>query len=344
MKKLFIIFFVVLGLAGTGTAGYYAWNSPKEEAALTEKIGEVETVEETKEISDAADTDSSGIDDWGACTQTSQISKPGGDDVGWSDVKLYQATSADGKTFENEKVIVIGGGVPSVTTGPDGIIVAVFQWWSPEDNEDAYNKVAVIFSEDNGGSWSDPQMICLKGFPTDWQAPYDPTITVTEEGDYRLFFTTHELGMDVDFFYGSAISEDGIHYVFEEGERFRITGGDVVDGSVARAGENWYMLAPLAKQDGKAVDAVSADGLTFTQSSSDRSSQMKWVGNMTNVNGTIRFYGGGRGSLAYSETTDGKSWSAPVATNIDGGDPGITTTEDGEFLLIYVEPYVQPKE
>ncbi len=273
-----------------------------------------------------------------SCTQTSQIfplneaeqlAKDG------TPITLYVATSDDGITFGDPEVFIEGGGVPSITTGEDGTLVAVFQWFPEEYDPQTHNKVGVRISQDNGTTWSDPQIICLTNFPDDLQAPYDPTLTTTEDGMYRLFFTTHVLGMDVQFYYGSALSEDGIHYTFEEGQRFVYGNESVVDSSVVRVEDKWYMLAPLAKQDGKAIDAVSTDGLTFEASSSNRNEiqHFAWVGNMVNVEGTISFYGNGY----FSSTEDGEDWTALQALPMKTGDPGITYASDGTYFIIYPE-------
>lgn len=277
-----------------------------------------------------------------ACTQGSMISVPAGDDKNWSELQFYTVTSEDGVIFDNEQKFVQGAGVPSVTTGTDGTLVAVFQWFPNEEEDmDFYNKVAVKQSTDNGESWTDAELLCINDFPEELQPPFDPTITVQEDGTYRLFFTTHEGGSDAIFYYGSATSEDGINFSFDEGAGFK-TNQRIVDGSEVRVGNKWYMIAPLAKENGVALDAVSDDGRVFTESESNRGDfNMHWVGNMVNANGTIRFYGTKTDdmSIGYSSTTDGETWEEPVSTNLTfGGDPGITQMEDGTFLLIYAEP------
>ncbi len=274
------------------------------------------------------------------CTQTNQISRVNVNEPMLAEdgtpITLYVATSDDGITFDDPEIFVEGGGVSSIVAGIDGTLVATFQWFGEEYDSQTYNKVGVRLSQDNGETWSDPQIICLTNFPDELQAPYDPTITTTEDGLYRLFFTTHTFGMDAQFYYGSAISEDGIHYTFEEGERFVYENESVVDSSVVRVGDLWYMLAPLAKQDGKAIDAFSTDGLTFEASSSNRDEieRFAWVGNLVSVDGTIFFYGNG----FRSSTEDGEDWSDLEALNIESGDPGIAYTADGKFIIIYPEP------
>jgi hypothetical protein len=273
----------------------------------------------------------------------SQMFTPPSDEVDWSSVKFYLATSQDGVTFSDGELFLTGGGVPSVTVGADGTVVTVFNWF-PEYEEDpvCYNKVGVMISEDDGKTWTEPQGVFFEDFPDDWQLPFDPTITTAEDG-YRMFFTTHELGMNESFVYGSAVSTDGIHYTYEPGIRFSSDVANIVDGAEVRVGDAWYMVAPMAKKDGVALDAWSVDGVTFTERTSDRGDGIYWVGNMVSVEGAVRFYGScingsANGSLCYSSTEDGLVWSKPVATNMPGADPGITYTDTGKYLLIYSEP------
>ncbi len=337
MNTKYLTPLLILAFAGTASVasvqGYkYFSDQESEVASINATTDDAQKVAKTPD--DEKDTKDTS-DEWPTCNQNLQTFKPQGEDLTWSEITLYKATSADGKTFGSPEVFVEGGGVPSVTTAADGTTVAVFQWFG-EDSGECYGQVAARIIKDGVASAIEP--IHIKDFPS-IQSPYDPTITTTADGKYRLFFTTHELGMGKTFYYGSAISDDGINYVYEEGKRFISTQSSVVDGSEVRVGDTWYMLAARAKENGKAFDAISTDGKNFTEVTSNRSSEMYWVGNMVNDDGTIRFYGSYNGYIGYSSTTDGKVWTDPVATNIQGGgDPGITVTEDGTYMIIYAEP------
>src|SRR5688572_24635739 len=60
---------------------------------------------------------------------------------------LLLFTSRDGQTFERSKVFVQGAGVACVIRDARNRLVAVFQWF-PSDRREAFDKVAVAFSED----------------------------------------------------------------------------------------------------------------------------------------------------------------------------------------------------
>ncbi len=336
MKKI-LISIALLGSVATGAFLYIekSSNNTQKEDVLAE---------DEANNSNESNNSTALITDQSSCT-TQQMFTPPTDEIDWTAIKLYMATSKAGVSFENEELFLEGGAVPSVTAGEDSQLIAVFNWFpNYEENPSCYNKVGVKISKDNGKTWSEPQGINVEDFPTNYQLPFDPTITTTEDGNYRLFFTTHLLGMDEAFVYGSAISSDGINYTYEEGTRFEGGEYDIVDGSEVRLGTHWYMIAPMAKKDGEALDAQSTDGKTFTKVATNRGDGIYWVGNMTNVDGSVRFYGSckkvkdGMGKICYSSTKDGKVWSDPVVTTLPNSDPGIVYTGEGTFFAIYAEP------
>ncbi len=341
MKKT-LLALLFLGLIGTGTFYIYDHSSDDEGDQTIQNEDSTSTSTETA-------TEATTIDlDEHSCN-TQQIFTPPKDEGDLTGISLYVATSEDGVTFGDPELFLEGGGVPSVTAGSDGTLVAVFNWFTDYDeNPECYNKVAIKTSKDNGKTWEGPYGLYVEDFPEDYQLPFDPTITTTEDGQYRLFFTTHVLGMEEPFVYGSAISEDGLHYTYE-GVAFNSDEHDVVDGSEVRTDAGWFMIAPMAKQNGAALQAYSDDGAHFEEMENDRDQSIYWVGNMVNVEGEIRFYGScgqkvsnGQGKLCYSSTTDGSHWEEAIKVNLPNGDPGITYTSEGVFVAIYAEPQDMP--
>ncbi len=278
-----------------------------------------------------------------SCNSSQMFIPPtSGEDL--TEIQLYTARSDDGVTFADEREFIKGAGVPSVTQGEDGTLFAVFNWFpSYAENPDCYNKIAMMTSNDAGVTWDGPFGLFIEEFPDDYQLPYDPTIARDAEGKFRMFFTTHKLGMDEPFIYGSAVSEDGLHFTYD-GIVFESKGNHVVDGSEIYFNGKWIMIAPLAKQNGEALQATSIDGRLFEVVNSNRPKRsMYWVGNMVALADEVRFYGSCgeetdlRG-LCYSATTDGNVWDDPVLTNGYAGDPGVVYLDDGQFVIIYAEP------
>jgi len=151
--------------------------------------------------------------------------------------------------FGEGKLFVERGGVPCIIRDARAGSAPVFQWF-PADREEAFDKVAVVFSTDDGKTWDEAEPIRVKDLPENYQRPFDPTLVQLDDGRYRFYFTSHTRGNNRPAIY-SAIGSDGIHYSFEPGVRLADEGRHVVDCSVARLGQS---LAHVSRpwQGGKA--------------------------------------------------------------------------------------------
>lgn len=262
-----------------------------------------------------------------------EAEKPNGP---WSH-DLYSATSADGTAFSRAKPFVERAGVPTITRDARGRLVAAFQWF-PRD-QDAWDKIAVAFSQDDGATWTDPELIVVSGLPEGYMRPFDPTLTLAEDGSLRLFFTSTSAppsqNMAMEIY--SAIGADGVSYAFE-GRAFEIEGDRAYDSAALNWGGSWHMLTPKGPNDG-AYHGLSSDGRTFTRMDDIETEKINWTGNLISWSDTaMRFYGttSGSGGIWWSETADGETWSAPVSTGFDGGDPAIVRLADGSYFMVYV--------
>lgn len=141
-----------------------------------------------------------------------------------NDLKLR--LSDDKKPFGVETTFVRAAGVPSLTRTGNGRLLAAFQWF-PFDNQTAWDRVALSWSDDDGKTWSSPKAAVFKRLPEGYQRAFDPTVTLTEDGRIRMYFTSNTSGSrlldDTTAIY-SAISSDGETYTFEPGERFAVKG------------------------------------------------------------------------------------------------------------------------
>ena len=107
--------------------------------------------------------------------------------------------------------------------------------------------MAVKFSHDNGITWTKPQAIIVSGLPGNFQRPFDPAITVTDDGKYRIYFSsglTGSPGLTANVDTYSALSSDGIHYVFDSGARFDHSTQIVIDPTVTKFNGTWHFVAP----------------------------------------------------------------------------------------------------
>jgi len=280
----------------------------------------------------------------GSSTTYEQVCVLGEDISGpWTGSLFGKWLDSDGnqKTPENF-MFVEGAGVPSLINDGNGRLIAAFQWFTCDD-PDAFDKIAVSFSEDDGKTWSEPESIKIDGMADNLSRPFDPTLAITPDGEIRMFFTVNlnsmMLGKDTDIY--SAVSTDGVNYVFEDVPSFSLDDTAVYDSAEIYWNDLWYLIAPknISEPYG-AYFATSEDGVNFTeQEIIYQPTDFNWLGNFYDGGDTLYFYGmdmGMEGSkgIGIIETTDGINWSDPKYVGLFGGDPAYACTDSGDCLLI----------
>lgn len=232
-------------------------------------------------------------------------------------------------------------GVPTIARLADGRLIAAHQHF-PAD----FDKVAVHFSSDEGHTWSAPQVIQLTGLPEGMRFPFDPTLVPLPDGSVRLYFTStrgRRIEQSPPAIY-SAISSDGVSYLFEPGMRFGVEGKMVIDCGVALHRGVFHLFAPEAGVPGERSErspragtgyhATSTDGLHFTRAADVQiEGRRSWLGNAQSDGRAITFYGTGEG-LWTATSEDGATWKITPAPAIRGGDPGAVTTKDGGLIVV----------
>ncbi|MCX6153050.1 MAG: T9SS type A sorting domain-containing protein [Candidatus Kapabacteria bacterium] len=259
---------------------------------------------------------------------------------------LKVAYSNDGINFTGEKIFQDSAGVPCVIRwkGTD-TLACVFQWFRQPMGSATWDKVAVKFSYNNGASWSKPVPIEIAGLPQSYQRPFDPTIVVYNNDKIRIYYSSNEnpiQGMDSTINTYSAVSNDGIHYTFENGARYDHPTNRVIDPAVTFFNNQWHYLSPIgAPQDG-AYHCTSADGINFALQANIPSDNMhNWTGNFLVDNNELRFYGCGQ-NIWYNTSNDAVTWKNYIKTNINGGDPSVVKLGNNSYMMIYVgQPYNQ---
>ena len=254
---------------------------------------------------------------------------------------LRIAASSSPTAFGGFTSWVPQAGVVSLAALPGGRVIGVFQWF-PFDDLESFDRVAVVFSADSGRTWSAPRRIVVQGFPDTLQRPFDPTITVTADGRLRLYYTSSRVDggrvSGTNGFY-SAISTDGVTYTFEPGARF-MTSRSTVDCAVVRWNSQWHLVSPVGAPDEGGYHAVSSDGLTFTRlpDITTRGTPFNVLGNLTIVNGAMRFYGSSPQGVWYADYATTSGWNAPTLLNgVMGGDPAIVEAAPGRWLLVVTQ-------
>lgn len=178
--------------------------------------------------------------------------------------------------------------------------------------------------------------------PQDFQRPFDPAITITDGRRYRLYFSCGPRprpGMKGRINTCSAISFDGVSYVFEAGVRFGDSTGRAIDPTVTRFNDVWHYIAPRRSPEEGAFHATSIDGLAFTPHADIPSDNThNWTGNMMLDGFGLRFYGSSPNNVWWSSSTNGMDWSSFTGTNVRGGDPATLRLTDGRYVMISVGP------
>ncbi len=248
---------------------------------------------------------------------------------------LVLLESSDGANFTNRQVFVERAGVPCILRESKGRLSAVFQWF-PFDRREAFDKVAVVFSSDEGNTWTKPELVVVKDLPEDYQRPFDPTLVQLDDGRFRLYFTSHSPTNRTPAIY-SAIGADAIHFSFEPGARLADEGKKVVDCSVAKLGETWHMFAPVeGPSSSEGYHAVSEDGLSFKRLTNVRvdNRRSSWIGNVLTVGKELRFFGSGGDGGWTAKSSDGSTWELISTALHAGGDPSAVKLPSGRTLVV----------
>jgi hypothetical protein len=228
------------------------------------------------------------------------------------------------------------GGVATLARDPWQRLIAAFQWF-PAERRDAFDRIAVRFSYDDGTTWGRPQTIEVRGLPPRFMRPCDPTLVALDDGRYRLYFTSGEPDRHAATY--SAISTDAVRYTFEPGRRVGIEGESVLDCAVAQLAGTWHYFAPAQRGLGRGYHAVSHDGLNFQRVDDvvvpgDR----QWLGCATSSRGGLRFFGSGRDGIWSAFSRDGVDWQLEDVPWGHAADPGVAETADGGYLIVATGP------
>lgn len=279
------------------------------------------------------------------------------------DVLAYRVTA--GSTVEKAATFERAG-VPTIARLKDGRLIVAHQHF-PENDREAFDKVAVRFSSDDGRTWAEPQVIQVTGLPNGMRFPFDPTLVLLPNGRVRLYFTGN-MGRTFQSStpaIHSAISTDGVNYTYEPGARFAVEGRAVIDCAVVLHGGTFHLFAPDngagsnpgqrrendrpsdRPREGVGYHATSKDGLNFTRVEDVQiQGRRRWLGNAQSDGKLITFYGTGeglnaggpggqpRGGLWTATSSDGQEWKLIENPSIGGGDPGAVTTREGGLLVV----------
>lgn len=191
-------------------------------------------------------------------------------------------------------------------------------------------QIGLIRSLDEGETWEEKQFVTIEGLGE--KVAVDPAPMLLDNGQIRLYYfdiaPTMKEGTQNNSIY-SAISNDGINFVEEEGIRFKKS--DIYDPDVIKINETWRMYVGTGEQT--VLSAISSDGLNFTYEGV--ALQRGSIPNVIFENDTYYLFTGG---IEVSTSTDGKTFSGNERTFDCGAltaDPGVVKIKEGKYFMVY---------
>ncbi|AKM82639.1 TPA: hypothetical protein DD449_01125 [Candidatus Berkelbacteria bacterium] len=280
----------------------------------------------------------------------SQISVPQGagqsknsDEFNWStmdqgpykDRVLYALGNSLTSWVDSGKVLAEHASVPEVIV-KDGVIYIYFVDVSIDGKPE---QIGLLKSNDNGATWSEKQIITIKGLGS--KIAVDPDPYLLGDGKIRLYYfdisTTKTEGLKNNAIY-SAISTDGINFTEEEGTRFKYAA--IFDPDVIKVGDIWRMY--VGTDDQKVLSATSNNGLNFNYEGIALNQGS--IPNVVYENDTYYLFTGG---IEISTSKDGKTFTK-TSERFDVGrltaDPGVAKLNNGQYFMVYKTKDEIPKQ
>lgn len=245
--------------------------------------------------------------------------------------RILIACSSDGLSWQKRYTILADqASVPDAIIDKEGNIRVYYC--------DYFNGGITVAISKDGENWIYKR---VKGLSPEWA---DPDVVILPDGRYRLYASYFPLVGSQDRIV-SAISEDGITFTPEEGNRYHEPGTLLADPDVFWAGDHWVMFVDTG---GALIMLTSEDGLNFT-----KIGKLELEVDSGGVSCTIPVEGGyriyfhrGKPLQIYSAfTSDLKNWSEPVLV-LEAGEPGsldefgtadpaVVKLPQGGYLMFY---------
>lgn len=267
--------------------------------------------------------------------------------------KIYKAESKDGLSFtKTGGVLFDKASVPDVVRTPDGKIFLVAVDGARRSN----SMFMVAMSEDSGETW---QAGSLQLKASDIKEPRaDPEITLLPDGKIRLYYIVFPkkmpaldaegkpLPLEEPVVVKSAISEDGVNYVEEDGIRYQSDTELITDPDIIKIKNKWFMYISQGRNN---VATSSDDGLNFKLEKTIRTDGS--VSKTVDIGGEKYRQFFCKQGISSSVTTDGLTWidDAGLRLSEDPGqiicDPApVRLSENLWFMFYKVQDTPQPSD
>ncbi|MFH2104958.1 MAG: hypothetical protein ABII72_01845 [Parcubacteria group bacterium] len=251
--------------------------------------------------------------------------------------KISYATGTDLLSWtDSEETIAEHASVPGAVYR-DGIIYVYFVDVSEECYPEA---LGLIKSTDNGTTWSAKETAYVKGLGTKVTA--DPAPILLDDGRIRIYYfdisATPEPGEDFKIY--SAISQDGVNFIQEDGVRFANPG--TLDPDVIKVGDTWRLYTGDIEND-STISATSTDGLNFTKEGTAFKGGA--VPDVFYKDDTYYLYTAG---INIATASDGKSFTATgksfrTQMGVITADPSVIELDDDSYMMLYKYQKETPK-
>jgi len=246
--KWWTVLIIIILVGGVGAGSYYWWKNNK-----FVSVPAVSTTAEPATVELKFDKSASSGDGFN-------------DPNGPFYHKVYKSTSSDGLNFnQNGELILDKASVPDVVKTNDGKLYL----YAVDGSNRSASGIMVAISEDNGMSWRQGS-VQIKREGEEMSAA-DPQAILQDDGSIRLFYLVvtglpdKKNGQPINmnqgiFMIKSALSEDGINFIEENGIRYQSDDEQITDPDVIKINNKWYMYLSKGPE---LVVAVSDDGNTF---------------------------------------------------------------------------------
>lgn len=222
---------------------------------------------------------------------------------------------------------------------PDSVMKdgEIFLYFVDVSRDGISEQTGILRSTDNGQTWGTKTNAIIQGLGE--KVVVDPTPVLLEDGRIRLYYLDFKtasgpeaIGTGRTNRIYSAISQDGINFVQEEGVRFEYEG--IFDPTVIQVDNSWFMYVGSADGN-KVLLATSADGFDFTYDSIVHTGGA--IPDIIYANDTYFLFTGG---IDIASSTDGKNFvnlsnHFQSKFNTLTADASVLALDDGTYILFY---------
>lgn len=259
--------------------------------------------------------------------------------------QVYKAASSDGLNFTQKgEMIIDKASVPDVVKANDGKLYI----YAVDGARRSNSGLMVAISGDNGTSWKQGS-VQIKS-ESEGMPAADPQAILQDNGSIRLFYLVvtglpdKKNGQPLNtnqgtFMIRSALSQDGVNFIEEEGIRYQSNNEMITDPDLIKINNKWYMYLSKGSE---LITTVSSDGNTFEflQSIRNNGSVSKTI--PIDDNQFRQYFC--RNGISSATSANGLNWTDDPGIRIEPGnneivcDPSPVKIDSGWLMIYKVAP------